>query len=45
MIDPNNVGVYDKNSELYIKYTASDKNISISPEIATKASQEMWCAC
>jgi NADP-dependent 3-hydroxy acid dehydrogenase YdfG len=29
LIGPDNVGVYDKNSELYIKYTASGKNISI----------------
>jgi len=37
MIDPSNVGVYDKNSELYKKYTASGKNILITPEIAAKA--------
>ena len=37
MIDPNNVGTYDKNSELYKKYTASGKNILITPEIAAKA--------
>lgn len=37
MIDPDNVGVYDKNSELYKKYTASSKNTSITPEIAAKA--------
>lgn len=37
MIDPNNIGQYDKNSDLYKKYTASEKNIFISPEIAAKA--------
>ena len=37
MIDPNNTGQYDKNRELYKKYTASEKNIFISPEIAAKA--------
>ena len=37
MIDPANVGTYDKGSELYLKYTASGKNIFISPEIAAKA--------
>jgi len=37
MIDPNNVGTYDKNSDLYKKYTASSANVFISPEIAAKA--------
>jgi transglutaminase-like putative cysteine protease len=37
MIDPNNVGTYDKNSELYREFTTSRGNIFISPEIAAKA--------
>ncbi len=37
MIDPNNVGVYDKESPLYKEFTAPGKNISITPEIAAKA--------
>ncbi|OPY67879.1 MAG: Transglutaminase-like superfamily protein [Syntrophorhabdaceae bacterium PtaU1.Bin034] len=37
MIDPANVGTYDKNSNLYLLYTASRENTFISPEIAAKA--------
>jgi transglutaminase-like putative cysteine protease len=37
MINPDNVGSYDRNSELYKKYTAPGKNIVITPEIAAKA--------
>jgi transglutaminase-like putative cysteine protease len=37
MINPDNVGSYDRNSELYRKYTAQGKNIAITPEIAAKA--------
>ena len=37
MIDPDNVGSYDKESDLYKEFTASKGNIFISPEIAAKA--------
>lgn len=37
MIDPDNVGSYDTNSELYKKYTASGRNIAITPAITAKA--------
>ncbi len=37
MIDPDNVGTYDKDSALYREFTASAKNIFISPEIEAKA--------
>ncbi|MBN2017434.1 MAG: transglutaminase domain-containing protein [Candidatus Cloacimonetes bacterium] len=36
-VDPVIVGEYDKNSELYKRYTASDKNIAITPEIRDAA--------
>jgi hypothetical protein len=39
MIDPDNVGAYDTSSALYREYTASRKNIFITPEIADKARQ------
>jgi len=39
MIDPNNVGDYDKSSDLYREFTASRKNIRITPEISDKARQ------
>ncbi len=37
MIDPDHVGAYDTSSTLYRTYTASAKNIVITPEIAAKA--------
>ena len=36
-VDPELVGKYDKNSTLYKRYTASDKNIAITPEIRETA--------
>lgn len=36
-IDPNNVGGYDKESELYKRYTKSDANITITDDIRKKA--------
>lgn len=36
-IDPDNVGQYDTGSELYVKYTRSDKNLAITDEIKQKA--------
>ncbi len=36
-VDPGKVGEYDKNSPLYKRYTASDKNIAITPEIRETA--------
>lgn len=36
-INPENVGVYDTNLHTYKKYTSSDKNILINPEIKAKA--------
>jgi hypothetical protein len=37
MIDPDNVGAYDPNSASYQEFTASGRNIFISPEIEAKA--------
>jgi hypothetical protein len=37
MINPDNVGSYDKDGELYKTFTASKGNIFVSPEIAAKA--------
>ena len=39
MIDPGNIGPYDKESALYKEFTASKGNIFISPEIAAKAAE------
>ena len=39
IIDPENVGAHDTSSALYREYTASRKNIFITPEIADKARQ------
>jgi hypothetical protein len=36
-IDPDNLGAYDKGSSLYKRYTASDKNIAITPAIRAAA--------
>ena len=36
-VDPEKVGEYDKNSTLYKRYTASDKNIAVTPEIRETA--------
>lgn len=36
-IDPDTIGPYDTTSELYQKYTASQPNIEITPEITTLA--------
>lgn len=37
LINPKNIGDYDKKSVLYKKYTKSDRNVSISPQIQQKA--------
>ncbi len=37
MIDPGDVGTYDRGGELYRTYTASGKNTAVTPEIAAKA--------
>jgi len=39
MIDPDGVGEYDRSNSLYREYTASGKNIFITPEIAEKAKE------
>jgi hypothetical protein len=39
MIDPDNAGSYDTSSALYQEFTASRKNILITPEIADRARQ------
>jgi transglutaminase-like putative cysteine protease len=36
-VDPEKVGEYDKKSALYKRYTSSDKNIAITPEIRETA--------
>ena len=36
-IDPKKVGAYDRESELYKHYTASDTNCTITPEIKALA--------
>lgn len=36
-IDPDKVGEYDVNSELYVKYTRSDKNLAVTEAIKQKA--------
>ncbi len=36
-VDPNNIGEYDKNSPLYKRYTASEKNIAITSDIRKTA--------
>lgn len=38
-IDPYYIGEYDKDSELYKRYTASYKNTTITPDIAKKAQE------
>jgi len=38
-IDVKNIGSYDKNSDLYKKYTKSERIIEITPEIAAKAQE------
>lgn len=39
MIDPSNVGAYDKESALYKEFTSSGKNTFISPEIEARAQE------
>ena len=39
IVDPDNVGEYDKDSFLYKRYTRSYKNTTITPEIADKAQE------
>lgn len=36
-VDPDKVGEYDKSSELYRRYTASDNNIALTPKIRETA--------
>lgn len=38
-VNPENIGEYDKESALYIEYTTSRGNITISPEIKQKAEE------
>ncbi|MFH2033471.1 MAG: transglutaminase domain-containing protein [Candidatus Margulisiibacteriota bacterium] len=38
-VDPYYLGEYDKESELYKRYTASDKNIAVTPDIIKKAKE------
>ncbi|MDD2671874.1 MAG: transglutaminase-like domain-containing protein [Syntrophales bacterium] len=38
-IDPAKVGAYDKKSDLYRRYTASDRNIRVTPAIRARANK------